>query len=411
MAEFRVFISHKKDDHATAMIVKSTLEKFSGDLEFFVSGDQIAGGEDWHERLRQELRDSDLLLLLFTEPAKKWDWCLYEVGLFERLDDKTEPVVCLHNCEGGPPDPLKGLQSVAADIESVEKFLDQLIRTTNYTNHKKPLNAKVSDDDIQEAAEAICNQFAGNIKPYYACFRAHLTLPSVDEQFTQIPRDAIVSGSTETMRLFGRTPDDTTWGELIESHLDPDARWVSEIDQVFSDACSGRLSAPTHFTFIAHDGVRIFRPEFYRLDRRGKRPVAAVIVFTLEVAPSVVGGPVFNRLRICERFQSEVFDHVRTPMDAETCTRLREAFNLIDEDAETHDVFADDSFRASFTDPDTQDQLVDIVEQWRVHAATFEALDEAADERQVCESLTSLGELNHRYRRLVANRYAELLNQ
>ena len=409
MSEFRVFISHKADDHATAMIVKSTLEKFSGDLQFFVSGHQIAGGEDWQERLRQELRDSDLLLLLFTEPAKRWDWCLYEVGLFERLDEENEPVVCLHNGEGGPPEPLKGLQSVAADVDTVSRFLNDLIRETTYTKRERALNANVSDDDIRAAAEEICDQFAGNIKPYYASFRAHLALPSTDEELTEIPRDAVVSGSTETMRLFGRTPDQTTWGELLDGHLEREARWVREIDQVFGDACNGKLSSPTTFTFIAHDGVRIIRPELYRLDRRGKRPVGAVVVFTQEVAPSIVGGPVFNRLRICERYQSEVFDHLRSSMDTELCARLREVLDLIKEDAEAHNVFDEESFESSFPDPDVQAQLRDVVEKWSEHTAALEALAETGDEEAVAANLTAMAKLTANYRKVVAHRYAELV--
>ena len=86
MSEYRVFISHKKIDEASAKAIRDELAQFSGDLQFFISGDSIRAGEDWQARLRSELKDSDLLLLLFTEPTREWDWCLYEVGLFTDLD-------------------------------------------------------------------------------------------------------------------------------------------------------------------------------------------------------------------------------------------------------------------------------------------------------------------------------------
>ena len=106
--QYRIFISHKQEDEAAALAVRDAIGQFSGSLRFFISGESIAEGQNWRGRLREELQTSNLLLLLFTEPTRNWGWCLYEVGLFESLeqDQKDEPVVCIFNPDGDPPSPL-----------------------------------------------------------------------------------------------------------------------------------------------------------------------------------------------------------------------------------------------------------------------------------------------------------------
>ena len=79
---FRVFISHKHDDHAFADTVAAALCGLTGTIECFVSGADIGAGTDWNDEIREALFRSHLLLLLFTNPSSNWDWCLYEAGLY-----------------------------------------------------------------------------------------------------------------------------------------------------------------------------------------------------------------------------------------------------------------------------------------------------------------------------------------
>ena len=84
--DIRVFVSHKDDDRGIALQIKQLLEQYAPNrLELFISGENITAGEDWQLRIRDELRKSRLLFLLFTEPGRTWDWCLFEAGLFTPL--------------------------------------------------------------------------------------------------------------------------------------------------------------------------------------------------------------------------------------------------------------------------------------------------------------------------------------
>lgn len=109
----RVFISHKEEDKELAFAVRTVLESGSGSLRCFVSGSDYSG--DWLATIRSELRSADVLLLLFTSPARQWDWPLYEVGLFTPIEE-TAPqgaIVYLYSGESRPK-PLEHLQGVRA---------------------------------------------------------------------------------------------------------------------------------------------------------------------------------------------------------------------------------------------------------------------------------------------------------
>lgn len=414
MAQYQVFISHKDEDRATAIAVRDALGAFSGDLEFFISGQNIPEGEDWRSVLRQQLADSDMLLLLFTEPTREWDWCLYEAGLFTKLDgEENQPVVCIYNPDGQPPSPLVTTQGVPATTADVSRFIGRLVRTTEITGGDRPLNENVTDEQIARAAEGICDHFAGNVQPYYACYRVHLELPVNRGGGDVIPPDSRITGTEGTMRIFGRVPGTSTWGDLAASHIEEEAPWLGEINRVFQDACEGRLSTPTTHTFRAVDGARIFRPELYRLDTKGNTPVAAVIIFTEEVAPAKVGGPVFNRLRIAERYRAEVFDRAKAapdPLREEDVAELIESFNLIHREARTHKVFDDETLRTSFPAPGVQDELRTIGAGWDDGTDELFAAFEAGNNERVSASLLNLDVLNDQYRAVVARRYSELLS-
>ena len=129
MDRISIFISHKSKDRKTAEEIIKVLKKNDNQdnpkITFFISYD-IPGGDRWYETIRKNLKESNLLLLLFTDSTRNWDWCLYEAGLFDPLDDDTfKRVICLHNTSS-IPGPLKHLQGFSATTENMKKFLYQL---------------------------------------------------------------------------------------------------------------------------------------------------------------------------------------------------------------------------------------------------------------------------------------------
>ena len=101
---FRVFISHKHEDHALAVVVKKAIQSLNKDLiDCFVSDVDITAGTDWRREIRSALARSHILLLLFTAPAKNWDWCLFETGLYNTDAEDTKKLLIFVEVVVCPP--------------------------------------------------------------------------------------------------------------------------------------------------------------------------------------------------------------------------------------------------------------------------------------------------------------------
>ena len=101
-----IFISHKHEYETAAKTIKGILSKLGGrSVKCFLS-EEITPGDDWYKWIGDRLAESNVLLLLFTEPSASWDWCLYEAGLFQSIGGNDfRRVICLHSPQSDPPRP------------------------------------------------------------------------------------------------------------------------------------------------------------------------------------------------------------------------------------------------------------------------------------------------------------------
>ncbi len=297
---FRIFISHKHADASVAKAVKDQLERLvTGRVSAFVSGEDLVAGSDWRRRIKQQLADSHLLLLLYTRPSHRWDWCLYETGLFTRFEkEAVSSVVCLYDPNGETPAPLSNLQGVPVTPKSVATFLRTLCRDTLAvadTWRRGDLAPRLGDDRIEAVAARICRAFEKAIGDvYHPCHRVVLDLRrSEARNWDRIPDDAIVSEglpdtSSYTMSLFGSAVGSKrlTWADLLRAKGDQDADWRHELDASFAHAVEERLSVPGTSTMKAWDRradeSRCYLPVLYQLERNGGsyEPRRVVVVFT-----------------------------------------------------------------------------------------------------------------------------------
>ena len=267
---FKVFISHKHEDHALAIAVKEALEGLQpGRVDCFVSGVDITAGMDWRREIRSALGQSHLLVLLFTAPSKNWDWCLYEAGLYTRFDRPVaQSVICLYNAADASPSPLADLQGVPAETEPVRAFLELLCRRTLDVSDDWRHGALAPDvtlDQLDTSANAIATVFerAGSTSTYYPCHRLVLSFTESDDVSAGIPESArVVEGPTNTtsftMSLFNLASGTgtRTWGDLVRAVDGQEAPWRQELDGNFLRALDERLFAPSQASLAAPDRAR-----------------------------------------------------------------------------------------------------------------------------------------------------------
>ena len=304
---FRIFISHKHEDAGLAMVVQRELESLiprgSKDrpIDCFVSGDDILAATDWNRKIKSEMARSHMLILLFTNSSREWDWCLYETGLFAGFDaEEVHAIACIHEDAGEPPGPIGSVQGGAASKKGVANFLDDLCHRTHQMSddwRRGPLAKKpVPKARMNDAAEAIVASFkdtlAGYTGTYHPCHRVVLDLGTAKQNDRQIPVGGrVVVGdhatSTYTLSMFGlaRPQDMSTWGDLLDHVGGRRSPWRKDLDRVYARALRCELFTPTTSTFTAWDDMmaqeRRYKPILYEVERRflDDRPIGVTLIF------------------------------------------------------------------------------------------------------------------------------------
>lgn len=83
----KIFISHKKEDELTAMIVQQTLKNAGADAYLDVLDKTIEDdGEKLTKHIREKLREcSDVIVILSSNTKKSW-WVPFEIGMATEKD-------------------------------------------------------------------------------------------------------------------------------------------------------------------------------------------------------------------------------------------------------------------------------------------------------------------------------------
>lgn len=440
--KFRVFISHKHEDHDFASTVATALRSVSPAIDCFVSGSNIGAGTDWNREIRDALKRSHLLVLLFTNPTHNWDWCLYEAGLFTRLDeDDVHAVVSLFHPDAGAPRVLANLQGVPATEVGLREFLESLCKSTWRVSddwRRGPLNTRVRPEVIQAAATQIEAAFpaAKNQASNYACHRLVLDLSAASDCTNGIPDDARVlegPGSTEpyTLSLFQVVSGERTrtWGELVAAVDGADAPWRRQLDRRFAAALRGELFAPTTATLRAFSleprHRRQYRPIIYEIVRTpsngagatasARPPLGVTIVLDPMVAPAQTAGPALDLLRVQARFAAEVLD-VFTGKVASRSTQgpgvfdeVGEALRIICEEADRCRVLDVGELEHADGDESRSGATMALCDEWNAELHQLEEALIAHDGSAVDDLLSRMKELNRTLSIAATRRYLATL--
>lgn len=424
----RIFISHKEEDKELAFADRDILESGCTNLRCYVSGSGYS--HDWLATIRTELRQADVLLLLFTSPAKQWDWPLYEVGLFTPIDDATPERTIIYLYAGEQrPAPLEHLQGVRVDpanLKTLESFLSRLYKTADITRREPPLHPRIKDRELHARAEKLCAAFmAVAAEPLYPTFRIALEAPregtvGLCSQSHAIPRTCRIKSITPpTLSIFGFAEPPSNWGEILDA-IDEDVCWKGELDGEFIRAASGRVAYPTSSTFRGVEDDRNFRAMITKLERADTRILRIVIAFIPEHTPAIVGGPAFNLLRMATRFQTEVIQRFGGHMAVIEARLGREramsvllgALRNIERESEQLR-FSDPATVCSAFSEDNDDRATvsNLFAQWAV--VREELVDQSAhgDTAQVEHLLERMRHMNMTFLRMIAKRHCELIER
>ena len=294
--QLKIFISHKHEDRELAEFLDERMRILSADrIKCFIS-EQIPTGTDWLDWIKESLLETQVLIMLFTDPSADWDWLLYEAGLYTRLDQvKQGLVICIHNPNIEPPEPIKNLQAVKANQEDMEQFLKKFFGTTEILDIESPINETFarSEEDLPRLAEEICNKFSQRPEtdpPVYFTRQIVLEVDPTRIEDGGIPGDSIVKSDRESLALFnleGSPPvsENWIWQDLLDQS--EDKAWAGELEQAIAAATKGQLGVPMTMAFVSARTQQSFRPVLHKREAGGETAMTYTVLLVLQPeAPS-----------------------------------------------------------------------------------------------------------------------------
>ena len=434
-----VFISHNHEDGEAAKTIKKKLSVYGpGRLHFFLS-EEITYGKDWLKCINDNLATSNVLLLLFTDPRPKWDWCLYEAGLFTRPNQseggQKRHVICLHNPRTPPPPQLSHLQTVKVDLESIKTFLKQLFGSTELTGLEKPINTDFAenDDDLTRVANDLCAVIAPiNPDRHGQSYPPSLTMrvksPNSLES-KQIPAETVIK-SERAFELFGLdeckpSGGDWTWDDLQQNvQRAEDKVCVKELSSTLSEASLGRNNIkPIQATFQLKGG-KLYRPVLHRrdLERDGSMLFEVLLVEQFSEALAEIPMPIgtlLTSLTMAAQFRWNLINHYRnlikgweTDHDkADGCQELLQAIKNIENVAANKRFITSDLIENAFEDLEERSQVRGLYSQWEGIRLELERVLQQKNLDKLKCLLEKLKGLNTDFMVLASKRYHELLEK
>jgi hypothetical protein len=377
-----IFISHKSEDLPTAKKIRDSLKELDREdnvLKFFLS-EEMPQGEDWYQWIKKRLVESNLLLLLFTDAQQDWGWCLYEAGLFDRLEETTHHrIICLHPTNLDPPRPLKHLQSVPAELSRVRLFLEHLYTETQLTGLPEPIApwltgmkknlpdefGRIVDTKAQEVISLIRHKII-EVEHFSKYLFLHISDPNAVHP-DQIPADALVTSQGSTLReLFGFLGENRTWGEIVEqARSNKDSRWIDELTkavyQISRRKAFDPLKAPVYTPRLQES----YCPLLYRVDWGTDGTITFKVLFYKEITwhfedipprhgnllTSVVMATRF-RYELLEKYGREIAKERTEEKKEQLCGEIVHVIQCIEEEAEFRHMFQQDELISAFAEKD-----------------------------------------------------------
>ena len=253
-----VFVSRRfEDGEVIGPSIRKQLAAYGNGKLTFCDMQSFMHGDDYREKIDEHLERANVLLLVFTKPARNdFDWSIFEAGTFKGMARTTKRrTVCLHPEGEDPPEALKNLNSVPAIEERVAKLLLDLFRETTFTNTKKPVNPLFDQSDADRISKVICSKMKGisgesatdfkYVNPYIQLMiDGPIEDPENDQELCKLIDEAKVFSDDKSMnflfcvgKLKARKTN-WTWRELEpKTNLDSDkagfnAQWMREVEMI-----------------------------------------------------------------------------------------------------------------------------------------------------------------------------------
>ena len=100
--------------YLVATTVKEQIQGLTDGVDIFIAEDDIRAGRNYKTEIRNKLKSSEWLIMIYTGEGKDWEWPTFEAANFLGVHDYQETydarLCCLHDTDQRPK-PLSEFQS------------------------------------------------------------------------------------------------------------------------------------------------------------------------------------------------------------------------------------------------------------------------------------------------------------
>jgi hypothetical protein len=149
-----LFISHITEEKPVAQVLQKYLKlAFGGEMPVFCSSDgkSIGGGKPWYNHIIDNLRLSEVVLVLMSQESKGRQWINFEAGFGVGMDCLVLPVAIKQMSVGQVAWPLAGLQ--ARSIDDIAFILDDI--ATRFGLVPTIIDGKAFREEMEEAEASL----------------------------------------------------------------------------------------------------------------------------------------------------------------------------------------------------------------------------------------------------------------
>jgi len=440
--KLRIFISHKFKDKRIAENITNELKIYaSGRLEFFFS---TPPGEDYRKKIDEELKVSDWLLLLYTDPTAEWDWCMFEVGFFAaKVENSEHRVICLHSEDPDvtPPKPLDRWQSVKANEEEVSKLLKQLYGDP-LRHGIAPLNPDLASDP--ERLKGLARTITEDLGPapkQPKFFTNYLLLYIGQDQISEIisgegaksvPEDVLIESDRLSLAMFGLGPRDDKfkWGEIVNklSEQAPEQiHWTRGLSILIYKAYKKELFDARLSLFNSPWDNKLYRPRLHRSQHLTNHYLFKIIFTEVDTEedfmPSGDLGTISRLMIMARMFRWSVLEEYKIKVDAhmsdnqsnadisKTLNDLQSAIDKVLSEAIKYRYTLSDNVIAPFKNETDKNEISKMFKDWERLRKQISDKIKAKDIKKVRTILDGMREMNKNFLILAAKRYFELIKE
>jgi TIR domain len=244
MDPLKVFVSHSSQYAELAKSLKLSLQALESTVRLDIKiSEEMAGSTNWRLWIDENVRTSDVFLLIYPHMSMEMGWCNYELG---RFYDETRHVICIKNVDiAKPPPAFEPYQAYTGDEDGILKFLNEMFVIGSFTSGE-PFNAAVGQIGstfyarAKDVSREISQKFAdARIRDRYYERRVVLSVQYTNQRFD--PDKTTIAGNVEGLNILGLNTESSVSWSAARAKLGDDFAWPSDLEAALPSIAVGEI--------------------------------------------------------------------------------------------------------------------------------------------------------------------------